>query len=422
MGLKRKKLTSAQKEIPLLEEVQKRKLDYEARRQDRFKRAYRIYLVTTLAAILLALSVVVGSVGKGASGFSGAWIESFAKAVVSIDFMNLSGNETPKEEKPSGIFDVLEDIFKPETDHKNPSDQGGSEESTDGTEDTRPTLTPDQLYFFDYNLVPSGETPIVPMDLSLSSYGASYIYNTTGLQPNVEALLQSDLGKYQNPEYLSASKASPVVLIVHTHGTESYSEDGAISYLDDGGELARSQDPAKTVVAVGKVLADRLNERGVPAVHCTVMHDQNQYKDSYARAEETIKQYLQKYPSIRLVIDLHRDSVVKSTGELVRPVTLIDGEAAAQVMCVVGSNWGGEENPNWEGNLALALKLREKLNASYGNLCRPVYLRSSTYNQELAPYSLLLEMGASGNSIEEAKRSAAAVADALVEFVPDLKK
>ena len=95
MGLKRKKLTSAQKEIPLLEEVQKRKLDYEARRQDRFKRAYRIYLVTTLAAILLALSVVVGSVGKGASGFSGAWIESFAKAVVSIVFMYLWGNETP---------------------------------------------------------------------------------------------------------------------------------------------------------------------------------------------------------------------------------------------------------------------------------------------------------------------------------------
>ena len=88
------------------------------------------------------------------------------------------------------------------------------------------------------------------------------------------------------------------------------------------------------------------------------MHDQNQYKDSYARAEETIKQYLAKYPSIRLVIDLHRDSVVKSTGELVRPVTLIDGGAAAQVMCVVGSNWGGEKNPNWEGNLALARKMQ----------------------------------------------------------------
>ena len=120
------------------------------------------------------------------------------------------------------------------------------------------------------------------------------------------------------------------------------------------------------------------------------------------------------------MIDLHRDSVVKSTGELVRPVTAVDGEAVAQVMCVVGSDWGGQENPNWQGNLSLALKLREELNQKYQNLCRPAYLRASTYNQELAPYSLLLEVGASGNSLAEAKRSASLIADALAKFIPEL--
>ena len=147
------------------------------------------------------------------------------------------------------------------------------------------------------------------------------------------------------------------------------------------------------------------------------MHDELQYKDAYSRSEETIRKYLKEYPSIRLVIDLHRDSVLKSGGELVRPVTLVNGEAAAQMMCVVGSNWNGGEYPNWEGNLAFALKIREELNAEGENLCRPVYLKGATYNQELAPYSLLVEMGASGNSLEEAKRTARRLADVLACMV-----
>ena len=239
------------------------------------------------------------------------------------------------------------------------------------------------------------------MDLSLSEYGAAYIYNSTGLTPNTDKLLSASLS-LPSPK---PNSSAPLVLIVHTHGTESYSEDGAISYLDDGSELARSENVEKNVVAVGKVLADTLIANGIPTVQCTIMHDKLQYKDSYVRSEETIKEYLEKYPSIKLVIDLHRDSVVKSTGELVRPVALADSEPTAQVMCVVGSSWGEESCPNWENNLALALKLRNALNSKYDNLCRPPYLRPSTYNQELAPYSLLLEIGASGNSLEEAKRA-----------------
>ena len=134
-----------------------------------------------------------------------------------------------------------------------------------------------------------------------------------------------------------SNNEGPVVLILHTHGTEAYSEKGAISYLESG-ELARSNDTSKNVVAVGEAMAQYLNKNGVPTVHCSVMHDQVQYKDSYNRAEETIKQYLEMYPTIKLVIDLHRDSIVKSSGELVRPVTLVGDTPAAQVMCVVGSD------------------------------------------------------------------------------------
>ena len=210
------------------------------------------------------------------------------------------------------------------------------------------------------------------------------------------------------------------MLILHTHGTEAYSEDGAIFYEDDGGELARSEDARNNVVAVGKVLADALNEAGISTLHCTVMHDQAQYKDAYSRAKETVQRYLMEYPSIRLVIDLHRDSILKSDGSLVRPVTVADGKAAAQVRFVVGSSWGGEAHDTWERNLSLALKLRASLNEETPRLCRPVYLKSSTYNQELAPYSLLLEIGSSGNSLEEAKRAAVTVAKGLGEWIPKL--
>ena len=150
------------------------------------------------------------------------------------------------------------------------------------------------------------------------------------------------------------------------------------------------------------------------------MHDRIQYKDSYARAEDTIRKYLEEYPTIKLVIDIHRDSIIKSSGEIVRPVTEHNGEAAAQVMCVVGSDWEGDSYPNWEDNLSLALKLREQLNSQCENVCRPVFLKSHTYNQEIAPYSILLEVGASGNSLQEAQRSAKLIGEALCMIITQI--
>ena len=258
------------------------------------------------------------------------------------------------------------------------------------------------------------------MDLSLDSYGATYINNSTGVSPDVEALLNASLGERPPLEYLSSSSSSPRILILHTHGTEAYMEDGAISYDDVGGELARSADKTKNVVSVGKVMAQRLNELGIPSMHCEIMHDDGGYRDAYSSAEKTVRKYLELYPTIQLVIDIHRDAVIKSGGEIVRPVTVTDGEATAQVMCVVGSCWGGEENSRWERNLSLALKLRQELNGDGERLCRPACLKSSTYNQEIAPYSLLLEIGSIGNSLEEAERAALRVADALSKII--LKK
>ncbi|MBQ9079865.1 MAG: stage II sporulation protein P [Clostridia bacterium] len=273
------------------------------------------------------------------------------------------------------------------------------------------------IYEFDYALVPSGETAIVPYDLSLSSYGEGYIYNDTSYAPSIDALLKADtLPKF---DYLNAAiypVGDPVVLIIHTHGTEAYSPEGSISY-DGVSELARSSDITQNVVAVGAVIAEVLNENGVRTLHCTTMHDAESYRDSYSRSAATIREYLAKYPSIKYVIDVHRDSVTNSAGSLLRPVTRVEGETAAQVMCVVGSDWGGADYPDWQDNLSFALKLRSALNAKYEKLCRPVYLRSSAYNQQYAPVSMLLEVGTSGNYLSEAKAAARLCAEELADII-----
>lgn len=375
---------------------------------------------TAILAVILCAGVILGA-------FSEAVRERVPRRLVSsvgdllsgVAFMDLSGEASdtlplPDENK---VGSVLDGLLLPNhgTDTEGDTRESEGDSTEKGEEQTAPPLTLETLYDFCYEDVPAGETPILPMDLSLTEYGIHYINNATGYQPNTEKLLAMKLNLGIS-EQLALGTSDPLVLIVHTHGTEAYSEDGAISFSESG-EIARSTDAKESVVAVGKVLAEALNRSGIRTLHTTVMHDEPQYKDAYIRSEETVRKYLKEYPSIRLVIDLHRDSILKSNGDLVRPVTLVDGSPSAQVMCVVGSSWNGGDYPDWERNLSLALKLRNELSGVDSRLCRPVYLKGSTYNQELAPFSLLLEVGASGNSLKEAKRAAEEIGDALAHLL-----
>lgn len=298
-----------------------------------------------------------------------------------------------------------------------PSDSSQIEES-DKAEKNDFSLQ--ELYSFDPSLVPNGEKAIIPIDLSMYTSGAAYINNQTGFVCDLEVLLKRELHSYDY-ELINAAN-SPKVLIIHTHATEAYSKEGANSYSDQSAEIARSLDYDENVVSLGVLMADALNELEIPTVHCDVMHDSIQNKDSYLRSANTIKNYLEKYPTIELVIDIHRDSVMSPDGEMLRPVTLVESEPAAQVMCVVGSDWLGGKCDRWQDNLSLALKLREYLNGKYTNLCRPPQLRGTSYNQELSRYSLHIEVGASGNDLKEAKISCELVANAIAEILFKVKK
>ncbi len=270
---------------------------------------------------------------------------------------------------------------------------------------------PEDLYTYDATAVPAGMIPIVPMDLSLSGYGESFFYNDTSY-----SLTLGSLAPQSVPTMAGATAGQPSVLILHTHATEGYSGEGA-TYYDPSTTLARATGEEDGVIAVGQVMADYLNANGIVTLHSTTLHDKESYQDSYRRSGETLQRYLKQYPGIRLVIDLHRDSIMTSADKLVRPVTAVAGQPVAQVMCVVGSDAAGGDYADWQKNLSLAVGLRNRLNQKYTGLCRPVYVKKSAYNQQYAPASLLLEVGSSGNSLDEAKAAALLVAQELVEML-----
>ncbi len=257
--------------------------------------------------------------------------------------------------------------------------------------------------------IPEGAVPIKDADLSAPHLGSDYFHNETPYAPDVEALLSMDVSSPHTQEAL--------VLILHTHASESYLPSGT-QYVEGAvGDATYSEDPAQNMIAIGEELRLVLQQKGITAIHCTVMHDDKGFSSAYARAEDSIRFYLTHYPSIRYVIDLHRDAVMDAEGSYIRSVCGDEDEPVAQVMAVVGSDAGGMDHPNWEGNFALALSLRARLDALIPSLSRPLSLRNETYNQELAPYSLLLEIGTGANSLEEAKRAARLVGEALADLI-----
>ncbi|HOJ48201.1 MAG TPA: stage II sporulation protein P [Bacillota bacterium] len=236
-----------------------------------------------------------------------------------------------------------------------------------------------------------------------------YLINRTNFSVN--------LNDFRSNEYPISREigSEPTVLIVHTHGTESYLAPGIDYYTPN--ESFRSTDESKTVVAVGKVLAEELNKRGIVTIHDTVMHDKDDYSNAYTNSKRAVAEMLKKYPTIKYVIDLHRDAVFTSDGTNQKPVTAINGQPAAQVMLVVGTNQGGADHPNWRKNLTVAVALQETMNRDYPTLSRPICLRSASFNQQLSPGYLLLEVGSCGNTIEEAKNAAKLFAAAFASTI-----
>lgn len=269
---------------------------------------------------------------------------------------------------------------------------------------------------------PEPEIPSSPSKDDLPVFSNNLSWYSVGEKAELNLINKTDFNVNLN-DYLKKSfpitgtipKNSPLVLIVHTHGTESYLESGKEYYSPD--EPFRSENKEKTVVHIGEVLKNELESLGIPVLHDETMYDKGDYSHSYINAQKGIKKILEKTPSIRFVIDLHRDSVFDSSGRNIKPLTTIEGKKCAQLMLVVGTNQGGTYHPNWQSNLTVATHLQHTMNELYPTLARPINLRTSAFNQALTKGSLILEVGSCGNTIEEAENAIKLFARSYAETI-----
>lgn len=223
------------------------------------------------------------------------------------------------------------------------------------------------------------------------SRGSDIVYNSneTRLNLDTEALARS-----QYPIKAELTE-EPLVLILHTHGTECY-----IDSTPDG--QVRSTDKDKNVVRIGSELATILNDYGIPTIHSETMHDEISYITAYNSSRKEAQEYLAAFPSIKYIIDLHRDALPDSDGNRVKGVYSLNGEDTAQVMFVVGTNAGGGNHPKYLENLTVTSHIQAEMNSLYPGVARPINIRNVVFNQNICSGSFILEVGSDANTLSEA--------------------
>lgn len=192
----------------------------------------------------------------------------------------------------------------------------------------------------------------------------------------------------------------PHVLIVHTHGSESYLPQGRDTYtLTD---VERTSDKKYNVIRVGDELEAALKAEGISVIHDRNIYDSPSYNGSYTRALESIGQALKKNPSIKVVIDVHRDAMTANDGTKYRTVAQVNGQRVAQLMLVMSTGESGLPHPDWAENLKLAVKVQNAMASKYPGIMRPINLRKERFNMHATKGSMLVEVGTSANSLSEA--------------------
>lgn len=217
---------------------------------------------------------------------------------------------------------------------------------------------------------------------------------------------------------IDMSKQGPKILITHTHATEAYDPSGAEYY--DTAASDRSINTDENVVAAGEAMAEIFRQRGIEVVHDTILHDEPSFNGSYAHSLATVQEYIKKYPSIQIVFDVHRDSIVYDDKTKAKTVTEINGRPAAQLMFVVGTDEKGLYNPDWRENMTAALHFQKAISERYPTLMRHINLRRERFNGHTTHASMIIETGTSGNSLDEAVYSISLAAECIADYLNTL--
>lgn len=202
----------------------------------------------------------------------------------------------------------------------------------------------------------------------------------------------------------------PTVLILHSHATESFEKEAGYTETSP----YRTLDTGYNMVSIGDRVTEILEAEGVKVLHDRTLYDYPNYNDAYANAREAIETHLAQNPGICMVLDLHRDAAEDASGRQKVSSVTIGGESCANLMLVMGSDKGSRSFPNWEKNLALAVKLQAQLEQTNQGLCKPIKLVTSRYNQDLSTGALLVEVGTAGNTHAEALAAAEYLAEGIL--------
>ncbi len=292
-----------------------------------------------------------------------------------------------------------------------PSVQAEPEKGTASTPASAPEPIALSIPEESYEPLPQpGETESQNQIQETTITGGLSIKNETSYSVDISSVLDSG-------SQVRLKAGEPQILIIHTHSSEAYTPAGLDRY--EASDTNRTEDTEYNIIRVGDELTELLQQAGLNVIHDRGIYDYPSYTGSYERSGAAVESYLQQYPSISVVIDMHRDAL-GSDGVVYKTMAEESGVCASQVMLLVGSDESGLEHPNWRSNLSLALYLQNAVNAAHPTLMRPVALVPQRYNQHLTGGSLILEVGSSGNTLQEALAAIRLFADAAAPALLNL--
>ena len=245
-----------------------------------------------------------------------------------------------------------------------------------------------------------------------NTYKNICVKNTTQTKSiNIEKVLNEPI------DLKAVDKSQPAVLIFHTHTTEGY------EMLDRGfysnSYTGRGEEKSRNMVRVGDEITKMLEKSGYKIIHDTEIHDRK-YIGAYDHSKVNVEAYLKKYPSIQVVLDIHRDAIHLSNGNKIKPTAEINGKKAAQIMIITGAQEGKVKDfPDWEQNLRFAVRVQQTCETMYPGLMRPILYSQRKYNMNLSHCNLLLEMGSDANTLEEAAYSGRLVGTAIAKLLDE---
>ena len=233
---------------------------------------------------------------------------------------------------------------------------------------------------------------------------------TGGLSIKNETSYDIDLsGMLAAGSQVKLPAGEPQILIIHTHSSEAYTPAGLDRY--EASDTNRTEDTDYNIVRIGDELTALFQQAGLNVIHDREIYDYPSYTGSYERSGAAVQSYLEQYPNIAVVLDIHRDAL-GANGVVYKTMAEESGVCASQVMLLVGTDDSGLYHPNWRSNLSLALYLQNAVSDVHPTLMRPVALVQQRYNQHLTGGSLILEVGSSGNTLQEALAAIRLFADA----------